>query len=106
MLFEDIFVEFLDFEPSELELATVHRLVHDLHLCSPSQSYLYVSFVAKNGVYEGAIKVCSAALNINVNDHDMTVVGLGQKLIKKSKVFLKEWHLNRFANEKDRKRAA
>ncbi len=96
MLAEDFKVKFKGFEPTKDMLSMLDSLLNDLHLKSPSRSFLSATFTLTNGIFEGAIKITSTAENFVVNAKDATIGGLRHQLVDKLGRQLKEWKKLRF----------
>ena len=96
MLSEDIKLKFKGFEPSHDVRSTIDILLSELHLKAPSQSFFKVTFSLTNGLFEGAIKITSAAENFVIKATDATINGLRGQLFKETGDQLKEWKKKRF----------
>lgn len=96
MLSEDVKIKFRGFEPSYDVRSMIDILLNELHLVSPSRSFLSASFTLTNGLFEGVIKVTSSAENFVVNATDVTLNGLRHKLFDKLGGQLKDWKKLRF----------
>jgi hypothetical protein len=96
MLAEDFKIKFRGFEPTHDVRSMINVLLNELHLKSPSQSFLSATFTMTNGLFEGVIKVSSTAENFVVNAADATLNGLRHQLFDKLGNQLKEWKKLRF----------
>ena len=96
MLAEDVKLKFRGFEPSHDVRSMIDILLNELHLKSPSQSFLSATFTLTNGIFEGAIKITSSAENFAVKAADATLNGLRHQLFDKVGNQLKEWKKIRF----------
>ncbi len=96
MLAEDLKLNFRGFEPTHDVRSMIYILLNELHLKSPSQSFLSASFSLAGGVFEGAIKVTSSAENFVVKATDATLNGLRQQLFNNLGGQLKDWKKTRF----------
>ncbi len=96
MLSEDVKLKFRGFEPTHDVRSMIDILLSELHLKSPSQSFMKATFTLAGGVFEGAIKVTSSAENFVVKATDATLGGLRHQLFDKLGGQLKEWKKTRF----------
>jgi hypothetical protein len=96
MLAEDVKVLFSGFEPTHDMRAKLDLLLNQLHLKSPSQSFLSVTVTLTNGLFEGVIKVTSTAENFVAKATDVQVGELGHKLCDKLISQLDKWKSLRF----------
>ena len=100
MLAEDVKIKFRGFEPSHDVRSMIDILLNELHLKSPSQSFLSATFTLTNGIFEGAIKITSSAENFAVKAADATLNGLRHQLFDKVGGQLREWKKVRWDKEK------
>ena len=96
MLSEDVKLKFRGFEPTHEVRSMVDILLNELHLKSPSQSFMAATFTLTNGIFEGVIKISSSAENFAVKAADATLGGLRHQLWDKVGGQLKEWKKVRF----------
>lgn len=96
MLAEDVKIKFRGFEPTHDVRSMIDILLSELHLKSPSQSFLSATFTLTNGIFEGVIKVTSSAENFVVKATDATLGGLRHQLFDKLGNQLREWKKLRF----------
>ena len=96
MLAEDVKIDFSGFEPSHDVRSKLYFILNKLHLKSPSQSFLSVTFTLTHGIYEGVIKVTSSAENFVAKATDVHVTELGSKLSEKLLGQLDKWKSLRF----------
>jgi hypothetical protein len=96
MLAEDLKLKFRGFEPTHDVRSMIYIMLNELHLKSPSQSFLSASFSFVGGVFEGAIKVTSTAESFVVKATDATLNGLRHQLFNNLGGQLKEWKKTRF----------
>ena len=96
MLAEDVRIRFLGFEPSHDVRSKVDILLNQLHLKSPSQSFLSATFTLTNGLFEGVIKITSSAENFMAKATDVHITGLGHQLMDKVITQLDKWKSLRF----------
>jgi len=96
MLAEDVQIDFRGFEPSHDVRSRLDILLSQLHLKSPSRSFLSVTFTATNGIFEGVIKITSSAENFVVKATDKTINSLGHQLMDKVITQLDKWKSLRF----------
>ncbi len=73
-------------------------LLSELHLKSPSQSFLSVTFTMTNGLFEGVIKITSSAENFMVKATDATLGGLRHQLFDKVGGQIRDWKQIRFVD--------
>src|SRR4051812_38871164 len=97
MLAEDVKVKFKGFEPTHDVRGMLDILLNELHLKSPSQSFLSATFTATNGIFEGVITIASTAENFAVNAAHATIEGLRHQLFDKVGTQLREWKKRRFS---------
>lgn len=96
MLAEEVKVKFLGFEPSYDVRSGVDILLNQLHLKSPSQSFLSAKFTMTNGIFEGVIKITSSAGNFVAKATDTHITNLGHQLMDKVISQLDKWKSLRF----------
>ncbi len=80
MLAEDVRILFSNFEPSADLRSKLDFLLDQLHLKSPSSSFLSVTFTLTNGLFEGVIKVSSTAGDFVARATDRSPADLGRTL--------------------------
>ena len=91
MLSEDVKIRFAGFEPAEDVRKGVYYLLNQLHLKSPSQSFLEATFTLTNGIFEGVIAVTSSAENFVAKASDSKMTEVGTKLFDKLGTQLEKW---------------
>jgi|SRR6185312_453353 len=96
MLAEDVKLKFRGFEPTHDMRSMIDILLNELHLKSPSKSFLHATFTLTNGLFEGAIKVTSSAENFVMKATDATINGLRHQLFDGLGAQLLEWKRTRF----------
>ncbi len=96
MLAEDVKLKFRGFEPTHDVRSMIYILLNELHLKSPSQSFLSATFTMTNGLFEGVIKITSSAENFMAKASDATIGGLRHQLFDKVGGQIREWKKIRF----------
>lgn len=96
MLAEDVKIRFSGFEPSQDMRSRLYFLLNQLHLKSPSQSFLSVTFTLTNGLFEGVVKITSSAESFVARAADVHFSQAGQKLVDKALAQLDKWKSLRF----------
>lgn len=91
MLSEDVKIKFAGFEPAEEARRGLYYILNQLHLKSPSQSFLEATFTMTNGIVEGVIAVTSSAENFVAKASDSKVSEVGAKLFEKLGTQLEKW---------------
>jgi hypothetical protein len=91
MLSEDVKIQFSGFKPSHDVRSALDILLNQLHLKSPSTSFLSATFTLTNGVVEGVIKVTSVAENFVAKASDVHPIEVGKKLFDKLGGQLEKW---------------
>lgn len=99
MLAEDVKIRFLGFEPSYDVRSTLSILLDQLHLKSPSKSFLSVKFTMTDGIFEGVVKITSSAESFVAKATDVHITELGKKLVNKTLAQLDGWKALRFDNQ-------
>lgn len=96
MLAEDVKIRFSGFEPTQDVRSALYYILNKLHLKSPSQSFLSVTFTLTNGIFEGVIKVTSSAENFVAKATDVHLTEVGSKLSEKLLAKMDKWKSLRF----------
>ena len=96
MLAEDVKVKFLGFEPTHEVRSRLDILLNQLHMKSPSRSFLSATFTLTNGIFEGVIKISSTAGNFVAKATDAHFTNLGHELMDKVVSQLDKWKSLRF----------
>jgi len=96
MLAEDVKIRYSGFEPSEDVRSKLYYVLNQLHLKSPSQSFLSVTFTLTNGIFEGVVKITSSAENFVTKATSVHIQELGTKLFDKTLAQLDRWKALRF----------
>ncbi len=91
MLSEDVKIRFAGFEPTAEARKALYFVLNQLHLKSPSQSFLEATFTMTNGIIEGVIAVTSSAENFVAKASDSKITELGNKLFDKMGAQLEKW---------------
>ena len=91
MLSEDVKIRYSGFEPSHDFRSALDILLNELHLKAPSQSFIKATFTLTNGIFEGVIKVTSAAENFVVKASDGNVAELKRALFDRLGTQLEKW---------------
>lgn len=91
MLSEDVKIRFTGFEPTHEARRALYFVLNQLHLKSPSQSFLNATFTLTNGIFEGVIKVSSVAEEFVVKASDTKITAVGNKLFDKLGEKLETW---------------
>lgn len=91
MLSEDVKIKFKGFEPTHEARKALYFVLNQLHLKSPSQSFLDATFTLTNGIFEGVIKVSSVAEEFVVKASDTKITDVGNKLFDKLGQKLETW---------------
>lgn len=91
MLSEDVKIRFSGFEPNSEFRKGLDILLSELHLKSPSQSFLSATFTLTNGIFEGVIKITSTAESFVAKASDNNLTQVGSKLFEKLGGQLEKW---------------
>ncbi len=91
MLSEDVKICYSGFEPSHDFRSALDILLNELHLKSPSQSFLSATFTLTNGIFEGVIKITSTAENFVAKASDANLTGVKAKLFDKLGLQIENW---------------
>lgn len=96
MIKEDMAIQFSGFEPNSDVRSNLYFLLNQILLKSPSRSFLCASFTLTNGIFEGVVKITSAAENFVAKATDVHIVELAEKLSIKVGDQLEKWKSLRF----------
>lgn len=96
MLSEEVKIQYEGFEPTHDMRSSLYIILNKLHLKAPSQSFLSASFTLTNGIFEGAIKITSAAENFMAKATDVQLSELCDKLAGKVDQQIVKWKALRF----------
>jgi hypothetical protein len=96
MNIEEVKVKFSGFEPTQEVRHALDILLNQLHMKSPSKALLSAKFTLTNGIFEGIIKITSAAENFMVKATDSHVMDLSQKLADRLLTQIDKWKTLRF----------
>jgi hypothetical protein len=91
MLSEDVKIRYAGFEPSHDVKGALHILLSELHLKSPHQSFINVTFTLTNGLIEGVIGITSKTQNFVAKATDVHLSDVGHKLVEKLGEQLDKW---------------
>ena len=91
MLSEDVKIRFAGFEPTAEVKRALYFVVNQLHLKSPSTSFLDATFTLTNGIFEGVIQVTSTAGDFVAKASDVHLSDVGHKLLEKLGSKLEAW---------------
>ncbi len=91
MLSEDVKIRYAGFEPTHDVKSALDILLSELHLKSPHQSFLNVTFTLTNGLIEGVINITSKAENFVAKATDVHIGEVGHKLAVKLGEQLDKW---------------
>jgi hypothetical protein len=96
MLTEDFKVKFLGFEPSHDVRWMVDILMTELHLKSPNKAFLSATFTLTEGIFEGVIKIRSAAGNFVAKAAGEHLPEIRQQLFSTLGSQLRDWKKRRW----------
>ena len=91
MLSEDVKIRFKGFEPTHDVKSALDILLSELHLKSPHQSFMNVTFTLTNGLIEGVIGITSKTQSFAAKVTDVHVSDVGHKLVEKLSEQLDKW---------------
>lgn len=91
MLSEDVKVRYTGFEPTHEAKSTLDILLSELHLKSPHQSFMNVTFTLTNGLIEGVIGITSKTQSFAAKVTDVHISDVGHKLVEKLGEQLDKW---------------
>jgi hypothetical protein len=95
MLAEDFRLKFKGFEPTEEIKKGIDALLREIHLKSPSQSFLKATFTFTEGLFEGVIDITSSAGRFVSRAADTDIRDVGSKVFSGIRGELDRWKSRR-----------